>query len=67
MIALHKNKHLGEFKSCCNCKSEITSGHILEVNTEQYILCKDCRHKLFYLFSINDNYDHMLLSSKEVY
>ena len=52
---------------CVNCNKEIKIGFKLEIGIKEFIICKDCKQKAGTMLSFQDNKNHMLLSTGEIY
>ena len=52
---------------CVNCGKEIKVGFKLEIGISEFIICKECKQKAGTMLSFQDNKDHILLSTGEIY
>lgn len=52
---------------CVNCSKEVKCGFKLEVGITEFIICKECKQRAAALLSFQDNKDHILLSTGEIY
>ena len=52
---------------CVNCNKEIKVGFILKIGITECIICKECKQKAGKMLSFQDNNEHLLLSTGEIY
>ena len=66
MISTKQVGHLVNCK-CDNCSKEIKVGFKLVIGIREFIICKECKQRLGTMLSFQDNKDHILLSTGEIY
>ena len=55
------------FVNCVNCKEEIKIGYKLLINHNEFCLCKSCKENMGKMLTIDDRFDHIVTSKKQVY
>ena len=66
MISTTQVGHLENCK-CNNCNKEIKVGFKLVIGITEFIICKECKQRAGIMLSFQDNKDHILLSTGEIY
>ena len=66
MITSIQVGHLVNCK-CINCNKEIKVGFKLEIGNIEFIICNECKQKAGTMLSFQDNKEHILLSTGEIY